>query len=68
MHRRLHCTTVPIRMALIPAQAQPTREGYLRFLVESKAVYDVLEQVVKVGTVTELELTAGACVHRSCHL
>ena len=28
------------------AQWQPTREGYLRFLTESKAVYETLERIV----------------------
>jgi heme oxygenase len=28
-------------------QWQPTREGYLRFLVESKTVYDALEQIMQ---------------------
>ncbi|KAK9828681.1 hypothetical protein WJX72_001504 [[Myrmecia] bisecta] len=33
--------------AEVPFQKwQPTREGYLRFLAESKAVYDTLEQIV----------------------
>ena len=27
-------------------QWQPTREGYLRFLTESKAVYEMLERIV----------------------
>ena len=30
-------------------QWQPTKEGYLRFLVESKAVYDAMEQIVASG-------------------
>lgn len=32
---------------------QPTREGYLRFLVESKLVYDALEQIVQQASVPE---------------
>lgn len=31
------------------AQWQPTVEGYLRFLVESKAVYDAMEEIVSTG-------------------
>ncbi len=44
---------------LIPAatllQWEPTREGYLRFLVESKLVYDALEQIVQQAPVPECE-------------
>lgn len=36
-------------------QWQPTREGYLKFLVESKLVYDALEQVVQEASVPECE-------------
>ena len=38
------------KRAHLPAfglQFTPSREGYLRFLAESKAVYDVLEKVVQ---------------------
>ena len=31
------------------AQWQPTKEGYLKFLVESKAVYDAMEEIVASG-------------------
>ena len=37
-------------------QWQPTREGYLKFLVESKVVYDALEQVVQQAPVPECKL------------
>merc|ERR1719424_2464547 len=30
-------------------KAEPAKEGYLRFLVESKAVYDAMEQIVASG-------------------
>ncbi len=36
-------------------QWEPTREGYLRFLVESKLVYDALEQIVQQAPVPECE-------------
>ena len=41
---RYRCTG-PLK-ALHPVQWQPTREGYLRFLVESKEVYNTLESIV----------------------
>ncbi|DBA77758.1 hypothetical protein WJX79_002924 [Trebouxia sp. C0005] len=34
-------------------QWKPTREGYLRFLVESELVYDALEQIVQQASVPE---------------
>ena len=37
-------------------QWQPTREGYLKFLVESKVVYDALEQIVQQAPVSECKL------------
>ena len=37
-------------------QWQPTRDGYLKFLVESKVVYDALEQVVQQAPVPECKL------------
>jgi heme oxygenase len=39
----------PAKEAKPMAQWQPTREGYLRFLVESKAVYDAMEAIVASG-------------------
>ena len=36
---------IPLK-ALCTVQWQPTREGYLRFLVESKEVYNTLESIV----------------------
>ena len=36
-------------------QWEPTQEGYLRFLVESKVVYDALEQIVQNAPVPECE-------------
>ena len=38
------------------SQWEPTREGYLKFLVESKQVYEVLEQIVQQAHVSECEL------------
>ena len=39
----------PAKEAKPMMQWQPTKEGYLRFLVESKAVYDAMEQIVASG-------------------
>jgi hypothetical protein len=45
-------------------QWQPTREGYLRFLVESKVVYDTLEQIVAEASHPECE--CPACLELPC--
>lgn len=43
-------TSCVCRVYCVPvAQWQPTREGYLSFLVESKAVYDAMEGVMASG-------------------
>ena len=39
----------PAKEAKPMAQWQPTKEGYLRFLVESKAVYEAMEAIVASG-------------------
>ncbi len=59
---RLCCkveSVLSLASTLIPAatllQWEPTREGYLRFLVESKLVYDALEQIVQQAPVPECE-------------
>ena len=41
-------------------QWQPTREGYLKFLVESKEVYEVLEQIVQQAHKPECESAASS--------
>ena len=37
-------------------QWQPSREGYLRFLTESKAVYDTMENIIAEAPFPECEL------------
>ncbi|KAL3147622.1 Heme oxygenase 1 [Trebouxia sp. C0009 RCD-2024] len=44
---------------------QPTREGYLKFLVESKLVYDALEQVVQEASVPEYALLQKTGLERA---
>lgn len=41
------------REAPKPQTWSPTREGYLRFLTESKVVYDVVEKICKEGAQPE---------------
>lgn len=52
-------------MSIPLLQWQPTREGYLRFLVESKLVYDALEQIVQQASVPECKF-AAQCTKMFC--
>ncbi|KAK9842217.1 hypothetical protein WJX81_001029 [Elliptochloris bilobata] len=47
---------------------QPTREGYLRFLTESKAVYEVLERIVEEASHPEYKLFRNTGLERSARL
>ena len=44
-----------------PVQWQPTREGYLRFLVESKEVYNTLESIVTDAQHSDCKYPACTC-------
>ncbi len=39
-------------------QWKPTKEGFLRFLVESKVVYDTIERVIQEAPRPECEISA----------
>lgn len=47
-------------------QWKPTREGYLRFLVESELVYDALEQIVQQASVPECESSMSSKLFKHC--
>lgn len=47
---------------------EPTREGYLRFLAESKVVYDALEQIVQNAPVPEYALFQNTGLERAGRL
>ena len=42
-------------------QWQPTREGYLRFLVESKEVYNTLESIVTDAQHSDCKFSGCTC-------
>lgn len=50
------------------AKWEPTREGYLRFLVESKAVYDAMEGIMKDGSHPEFARFQSTGLERSAAL
>ena len=44
-------------------QWQPTREGYLRFLTESKQVYDTVESIIAEAPFPECEHLLSSSIH-----
>ena len=61
-HCQRHCGQVLTDNKVRALQWTPSRPGYLRFLAESKAVYDVFEQVVEEAPKPECDHSAHAAL------
>lgn len=48
------------RCAIAPVQWQPTREGYLKFLAESRTLFETLENIVEEAAHPDCERIAFA--------